>query len=242
MWLYPALYFVSLAITLTYSRSALFALILTWIITLCFVGEAFKKRLVGICILVALSFICIEHQAEITTENDIYIKELSYDWTDNKLRYGKAYLKRSWAELSADNYVSGQMVRKSSGRYNYWNDLLKINNPQGWLFGKGLLASHNIGSFTSTHSVYIYHYYHMGLLGLSVIICLQATTFFYAIIQYRKFNRNLFSIILIPGSIVLFAFNGNELIGSPEPYNILFWTPIMLTLAAEINLNNKSKQ
>ena len=86
-WLYLALYLISLAIALTYSRSALFALILTWIIALCFVGEAFKKRLVGICILVALSFICIEHQTEINTENDIYIKESSYDWMDNNLRW-----------------------------------------------------------------------------------------------------------------------------------------------------------
>jgi hypothetical protein len=152
----------------------------------------------------------------------------------------KMYIKRASSELAASSLYNGLFDRKSAGRVSYWKKLFSRMDSLNFLYGKGITASHDIGAFTSPHSVYIYHLYHMGIVGFFSLLSVQLICIRFAIRQWKERRINLITILLWPISMISFFFNGNEIMGSPDPYNVLFWVPIILTLTIHYEYKDTS--
>ena len=233
-----SLYFVLLAILLTYSRSAYISTGASLIIGLILFRERFKWSLLIIICMSVSSIIVIN---SIRNHSDVELNNL-----DNKefFHSGQAfnnsmYIKRSSSELDASSLYEGLLRRKSAGRMSYWTKLLSKMDIFDVLYGKGITASHDIWPFTSPHSVYIHHLYHMGIVGFLSLISVQFICIRSAISQWKKKRINLITILLWPISMISFCFNGNEVIGSPDPYSALFWIPVILTLSIQYECKDK---
>ena len=233
-----SLYFVLLAILLTYSRSAYISTGVSLIIGLILFRERFKWSLLIIICMSVSSIIVIN---SIRNHSDVELNNL-----DNKefFHSGQAfnnsmYIKRSSSELDASSLYEGLLRRKSAGRMSYWTKLLSKMDIFDVLYGKGITTSHDIWPFTSPHSVYIHHLYHMGIVGFLSLISVQFICIRSAISQWKKKRINLITILLWPISMISFCFNGNELIGSPDPYSALFWIPVILTLSIQYECKDK---
>jgi hypothetical protein len=234
-----SLYFVLLAVLLTYSRSAYLStgacLIIGMII--------FRKRFLwSLLIIICTSLLSISVIDSIRKLPDAELRNLN-----NKNSFHiehapdkKMYIKRASSELAASSLYNGLFDRKSAGRVSYWKKLFSRMDSLNFLYGKGITASHDIGAFTSPHSVYIYHLYHMGIVGFFSLLSVQLICIRFAIRQWKERRINLITILLWPISMISFFFNGNEIMGSPDPYNVLFWVPIILTLTIHYEYKDTS--
>lgn len=139
-------------------------------------------------------------------------------------------------QLAGVTSIEGLIARGGSSRLEIWTHTLPMVLDKLWLgagSGTGYAVEPPVGSIhQKTHNVFVGTAYHLGGLGLSVLVLLTARVLWSAL-KLAVAGRAEYLAALTFGYAVL-SLNGHTLVDQPEVSWFVLWLPVLLLVQREI--------
>ena len=219
---------ISYAVFLTYSRTAILAVVLT-ILSTCF----FKFRSKGLLPIFSLIFATLLFI--ITPENISSNNVTSYKVNN----LAKEIIETQHSDISF-NEISSLVERSDAGRFSLWKTIYKSMSGNEHIFGKGFLANHSFNESHGIcaihpHSAFMFSYFHGGTILLLLHILILLEVFKISLKKIKNSNSFLLFLFIIYSFIPQFT-NGESIFIIAKGFSeceIIFWIPVSLGLYYE---------
>lgn len=210
------------SVFLTYSRTAILAVILT-ILSTCF----FKFRSKGLLPILSLIFAILVFA--ITPDNISLNNITSYNVNNLTKEIIQTQNNTSF------NNISSLVERNDAGRLNLWKFIYKSMNGNEHIFGKGFLAndsfvdSHGVCAI-HPHSAFMFSYFHGGIILLLLHILILLEVLKIALKKIKDSNSFLLFLFIFYSFIPQLT-NGESIFIITKGFSeceIIFWIPVSL--------------
>ena len=223
---------INMTIFFTHSRAGIISMFICYIFTFFMVSKLNKIK-ISICLAIS-SFLFFSSPLSLAKSNTNELLVSGDNLSKYETKYGKKYMERT-----TPDYANFQglftTTHSRMGRYTYWKELISNRmEKKDYIFGRSFNESVEWKSMKNTHSIYIWNLYYLGFIGLILILLIQFNCF----LKIKKYlgssDPPIFSLLVFFPSIIHFLAHGSIIIKSPEPYNMLFWLPLIIIIQHEL--------